>query len=131
MFDQSSLLKKQKKKRKLAQFIAPTAANGVVWFPTPSPLPVHRKQFIFKHYLRIIKPGLIASHAVTADEFDQSIGSGGVQAVVIRHDLLPFCVGKHLVSAQSMTVRYPHILSSFTTHCIQARLRLRISHLQP
>jgi len=79
--------------------------------------------------LGIIEPGLIAGHAVAADEFDHSVGSGGVQAVVIRHYLLTFCVGEHLVSAQSMAVGYSYILSSFTSHCIQTRLRLRISNL--
>jgi len=44
-------------------------------------------------------PGLVPSHPVTPHQLDRGVGTGHVQAVVVRHDLLPLGVGEHLVAA--------------------------------
>ena len=60
-----------------------------------------KKKTIYRH---VVHPGLIASHSVTADQLDDTVSSCGIQAIVVRHNLLTFSVGEDLIAAQTMTV---------------------------
>ena len=80
-------------------------------------------------YLRVVSPGLVAGHAVAADELDGAVAAGGVQTVVVRHDLLAFRVRKHLVAAETVAVRNAQTLAALAAHRVQTRLRLRVANL--
>lgn len=47
-------------------------------------------------HLVIIRPHLVASHTMAANQFDWTTGIGRVKAVVIGHNLLPLGVCKDL-----------------------------------
>lgn len=53
-----------------------------------------------------------------------------IQAIVIGHDLMSFCVRKHLVAAQTMAIAAADFLVRLSAHCVQAILRFNILNLE-
>lgn len=71
-------------------------------------------------HIIIIIPSLVATHAVASDQLNWSIGTGRVQAVVVRHDLLSLGVGKDLVASQAMAIGQTQILATLSAHGVEA-----------
>lgn len=67
-------------------------------------------------YLIIISPHLVTTHAVTTHKLHRPTRVGGIQTVVIGHNLLPLCVSKHLRTLffhQCMLKTH----NNYTVHC--------------
>lgn len=68
-----------------------------------------KKNIIF--YLWIILPSLVAAHSMTSYQINRTSRIGNIKAVVIRHYLIPLCIGEHLelrsrVRMQKWTVSF-------------------------
>ena len=100
-------------------------SNLIVDLQLPNDLLVHL----------IVDPGLVAPHPMATNQLDRTVGSSGIQTIVIRHYLrqhkswsssnaktfwnslngnvylLPFGVGKHLISTQTVAIAHSHLWS--------------------
>lgn len=67
----------------------------------------------------------MASHQI-----DGTAGCCRVQAIVVRHDLQSFRVGKHLIAAQAVAIAAAQLLVGLVSHCVEAIVRLGIADLE-
>lgn len=65
----------------------------------------------------VVHPGLVAAHAVAADQLHRPVRRSRVQAVVVRHDLLPLGVGEHLVTPEPVAVTHADLQQSKVLQC--------------
>lgn len=78
----------------------------------------------------VITPLLIATHAMTSHQIHGSTWAWSVQTVVIRHNLLSFCIRKYLIATETVTIANADFLTRLVAHRIEASLRVDISYLK-
>lgn len=81
-------------------------------------------------YLGVVGPLLVAAHSVTAYQLHGPAGVGGVQAVVVGHDLLALGVREHLVAAHAVAVAHAEGLARLPAHSVQTVGRLGVTNLK-
>lgn len=87
----------------------------------------HKRKICSYHF--IVYPRLIATHSVAPHQFHWSHFVTRVQAVVIGHDLLAFCVGEYLVAPEIVAVSHSQVFTRFSSHRVQTTVCLNISYL--